>query len=98
MCRWLHAALEVNRSPIHALQDLLQILIVAEPVGLNESVDLSVVELGVADDGLLGGEGAEHTIVTEESDPVGVVSQAGEEAIDGSFGLKRWRLVGLRGK
>lgn len=89
MCLRLHAALRINLGPIHALQDLLQIFVVAEPVRVEESGNLSAVKLGVAEHGLLGGEGAEHAIVAEESDPVGVVSHAGEEAVDGGFGLVR---------
>lgn len=93
MCLRFHALLVINLGSIHALQLLLQVFVVAEPISVNEGHDLSAVELGVAEHGFLRGEGAEHAVRAEESDTIGVVSQAGEEAVDGIFGLERWWLV-----
>lgn len=89
----LHASFRINLSPIHGLQFLLQFLVVAESVSVEEGHDLSAVELGVAEHSLVRGEGTEHAVAAEEGDPVGVVSQAGEEAIDAGLGLGRWWLV-----
>ena len=86
----LHTRLCINLSSIHALQLHLRVLVVAEPISVKEGHDLRRVELGVAEHALLWGEGAEHAVGTEESDSIGVVSQAGDEAVNASFSLGRW--------
>ena len=85
----LHARLRINLGSIHALQLLLQVLVVAEPISFKEGHNLGAVELGIAEYSLVRGEGAEHAVGTEESDSIGVVIQAGDEAVDGSFSLGR---------
>ena len=92
----LHATFHINLGSIHALQLLLQVLVMAKPISVKEGHDLSAVKLGVAEHGLLRGEGAEHAVGAEEGDSIGVVSQAGDEAVDGRFSLGRY-LAGFMG-
>ena len=72
----LHARSRINLGSIYARQLLLQVLVVIKPVSVKEGYNLSAVKLGVAEHGLLRGEGAEHAVGTKESDTIGVVIQA----------------------